>query len=141
MAKRAEAGPMEAASAVVETIRVTISPPFLPLEVSVKKQVVAFLVIVQLAGLRILCAYPRRGLCRLSPTYIYIYTPCPARSRKATILRIFVITLLTTFHFYREPIHIVTRRRRANIVKSNSIYTPFISLYTPLERWGENMGV
>ena len=24
---------------------------------------------------------------------------------------------------------------------SNSIYTPSISLYTPLERWGENMGV
>ena len=26
-------------------------------------------------------------------------------------------------------------------VLSNSIYTPSISLYTPLERWGENMGV
>ena len=24
---------------------------------------------------------------------------------------------------------------------SNSIYTPSIFLYTPLERWGENMGV
>ena len=26
-------------------------------------------------------------------------------------------------------------------VRSNSICTPSISLYTPLERWGENMGV
>lgn len=78
MAKRAEAGPREAASVVVATTRVTISPSFLLLVVTAE-HVVAFLVVVQLAAL---CS-SIRGAYQRPIANIY---PVP-KSRKGTTLR------------------------------------------------------
>lgn len=95
MARRAEAGPREAASVVVATMRVTISPAsllvLLPLVVS-EKQAAAFLRVVQLAALNVRCALAALSVrCAMAALRIRcahrwpIASMCSVpRSRKAT---------------------------------------------------------